>query len=140
MPLSPELQLEFDPDEEEEIGPSRTFELNLETMEFTGRIIEGVAAIKQYIYIALRTARFAYPIHSLAFGSELGELLSDPELSIEYKKMEIPRLVTEALIYDERIQSVQDFEFVHDGDRLITGFTVDTVDGSIEIEEVFTIA
>lgn len=50
--------------------------------------------------------------------------------------MEIPRLIEEALIYDDRISSVTDFEIDKSGNRFIVSFIVETGEGTVEIEEV----
>ncbi|CAI8860283.1 hypothetical protein EMIT0133MI5_50162 [Bacillus velezensis] len=50
--------------------------------------------------------------------------------------MEIPRLIEEALIYDDRISSVTDFEIDKSGNRFIVSFIVETDEGTVEIEEM----
>lgn len=50
--------------------------------------------------------------------------------------MEIPRLIEEALVYDDRISAVTDFEIEKQGDAFHVSFVVETDEGSLEIEEV----
>ncbi len=86
--------------------------------------------------MALYTERYSYSIFSHDIGNELQEVFSDNETTDAYKKMEIPRLIEEALIYDDRISSVTDFEIDKSGNRFIVSFIVETGEGTVEIEEV----
>ncbi|QDF54838.1 Phage-like element PBSX protein xkdS [Bacillus velezensis] len=86
--------------------------------------------------MALYTERYSYSIFSHDIGNELQEVFSDNETTDAYKKMEIPRLIEEALIYDDRISSVTDFEIDKSGNRFIVSFIVETDEGTVEIEEM----
>lgn len=134
MALSPDIEIA---EISEEIQTSRTYRIDFENGRMTGEIIDGIEAIKQFIYIALRTARFAYPIYTSDTGSEIHDLLADGEVTIDYKIAELPRLITDALIYDERIESVDNFEIHHIGNALHGSFRVVSSEGVIEISEVF---
>lgn len=63
-------------------------------------------------------------------------MLADKETTDAYKKMEIPRLIEEALIYDDRISAVTDFEIDKQGESFHVSFTVETDEGTLEFEEV----
>ncbi|AUJ25198.1 DUF2634 domain-containing protein [Virgibacillus dokdonensis] len=134
--LSPELDFEDFTEDELKEETSRTYRIDFEKGEVTNEIIYGLEAIQQYIYMALRTPRFSHSIYSDEIGSEIDELLSDKEVSVDFIEMEIPRLVEEALIYDERISSVGDFELKRIGEEIHVKFTVTSIDGEIEVEEV----
>lgn len=88
------------------------------------------------VCMALRTERYAYAVYSHNIGNELQEVLSDHETTDAYKEMEIPRLIEEALIYDDRISAVTDFEIERQGDAFHVSFSVETDEGTLEIEEV----
>lgn len=135
MALSPELEVELD-DQDVEIETLRTYKIDYETMTITKEIIDGVEAIKQFIYMALRTQRYEHLIYSTDYGSEIDVLLSDNEVTQEFKEMELPRLITEALIYDERIDDVTDFDIEQRFDAFHVSFVVHTTEGILEIEEV----
>lgn len=134
MALSPEIEIT-----EDIVKPqtSRTYKMDFESGRITSEVIDGLEAIKQFIHLALRTVRYAHAIYSDDIGSEILDLLSDIEVTIAYKKMELPRLITESIIYDERITSVTNFEIEHIGDALHVRFTVSSTEGFIELEEVF---
>lgn len=139
MALSPEVELDEELDtegEDEEISPTKTFKINYETMQITKEEIDGIEAIEQFIHMALRTQRYEHFIYTDDYGSEVDELLSDSEVTEEFKEMELPRLITEALVYDDRIDDVTDFEIVREFNAFRVSFTVHSVDGLIMMEEV----
>lgn len=137
MVLSPELVFPGDDELNQEIQSSRTYRIDFENGRATGEIINGIEALKQFIYISIRTARFSYPIYTSNVGSEIHQLLTDEDATIDYKIAELPRLITEALIYDDRIESVESFEINHVGNALQSNFRVISKGEVIDIEEVF---
>lgn len=137
MSLSPEVEIpEISEETEQLIETSRTYKIDFETGEITNEIIDGLEAIKQFVFMALSTPRYTYGIYSDDFGSEIQELLVDESVTTEFKKMEIERFVTEALIYDERIDSVENFRIEHIDDSFQISFTVNSIYGDIQVEEV----
>ncbi|MFP7170762.1 DUF2634 domain-containing protein [Terribacillus sp. 7520-G] len=136
MALSPEVEFTDLQDETEAIETSSTYYIDFETGELTNKVITGIDAIQQFVYMALRTERYAYPIYSHDVGNELQELLSDKETTEAYKEMEIPRLIEEALVYDDRISEVSDFVLEKVDDAYHVSFTVHSVEGVIGIEDV----
>ncbi|WP_144526380.1 DUF2634 domain-containing protein, partial [Bacillus pumilus] len=116
MALSPEEEIEdLDEDAEDIIEPSTTYHIDFETGRLTNEKINGLDAIRQFVYMALRTERYSHAVYSHDVGCEVQEAVSDEESTDEYKEMEIPRLIEEALLVDERIESVQDFEINKEG-------------------------
>ncbi|MBM7866012.1 DUF2634 domain-containing protein [Heliobacterium gestii] len=99
------------------------------------KIVEGIAALQIWIEKTLRTARYRYPIYRFSYGCELADVigLDLPTLVLE---AEIPRLIREALVYDDRIADVGDFIVERDGDRLRAEFTVTTTLGDRFRQEV----
>lgn len=93
--------------------------------------IDDLESVKQAIYLILSTERYAYVIYSWDYGIELVDLIGKP---IPYCMSEIPRRVTEALLVDNRIEDVIDFEFEQKGKKLHTTFTVVTNVGNISSE------
>ena len=136
MALSPEIEFEDIEDDSEVIETSQTYKIDLEYGRITHVIITGLEAIKQFVYLSLHTERYAYSVYSHDIGNELQDVLADNETTDAYKKMEIPRLIEEALIYDDRISAVTDFEIEKQGESFRVSFTVETDEGTLEIEEV----
>lgn len=135
MALSPEEEIE-ETEEDEEVETSTTYRIDVETGRLTGETISGIEAIRQYVYMTLRTERYAHPIYSHDIGTEIQELLTDTEATDEYKEMEIPRLLEEALIVDERIDHIEELEVTKQHDSFHVKLAIVTDEGTLEIEEV----
>lgn len=133
--LSPEEEIE-EIEEDEEVEPSTTYRIDFETGRLTGETISGIEAIRQFIYMTLRTERYAHPIYSHDIGTEIQELLTDTEATDEYKEMEIPRLLEEALLVDERIDHIEELEVTMQNDSFHVKLAIVTDEGTLEIEEV----
>lgn len=119
-----------------QVQPSRTYALNFDTGE-VGGIIDGESAIRQAIRKAIMTARFRYLIYGYEhlYGCELEDLIGQ-DLPIELLNAEVPRLISEALLVDDRIEDVYNFTIERKGDGLYVSFFVDTMDGGTISEEV----
>ncbi|WP_144492765.1 DUF2634 domain-containing protein [Bacillus pumilus] len=135
MALSPEEEIE-ETEEDEEVETSTTYRIDVETGRLTGETISGIEAIRQFVYMTLRTERYAHPIYSHDIGTEIQELLTDTEATDEYKEMEIPRLLEEALIVDERIDHIEEIEVTKENDSFHVKLAIATDEGTLEIEEV----
>ncbi|MNN88308.1 hypothetical protein D3C76_1523450 [compost metagenome] len=56
------------------------------------------------------------------------------DISPQLLKSEITRVITEALLEDDRIHAVEQFQIVRESDKLFVAFTVMTTEGAIEQE------
>jgi hypothetical protein len=114
------------------IKPSKTYKVDFEK----GRIVslcEGIEAIKQAVYLILNTDRFQYIIYSWNYGNEISRVDRDNRAIFE---TELKRLLKEALMQDDRINNVDDFNFNYDKDSVTVGFTVFSNLGDFYSEEV----
>lgn len=115
--------------------PSRTWRIDLEN----GRIrsfIDDKEAIRQYIRKALMTARNRYLIYDDYYGEEITDLIGQ-DLTQSLVQIEIPRLVREAIQYDDRIASIPSIDVQRQGsDGILITVTVEIVDGELLTEEV----
>ena len=93
--------------------------------------IDGIDAIIQAIYLILNTERYKYVIYSWDYGVELVDLFGRP---MPYVMSELPRRIKEALIQDNRISDVVDFEFEVNHHKLFTTFNVITNIGKVSAE------
>lgn len=123
-------------DLEDELAPSRTYRLDLENKRITG-FIDGVEAIRQYIYKVLSIERVSYLIYGTPDGENYGvELERFIGKSYSFVRSDIERTISDALLQDERIFGVSDFNIGNPiGDTLTVSFTVSTLFGDIEITE-----
>lgn len=109
---------------------SRTYNINISAERIDG-YTDGVDAVIQAIYLILNTERYKYIIYSWDYGVELCDLIGQP---MPYIMAEVPRRIKDALIQDNRITDVIDFNFNIDGKKLNTTFTVVTDAGNISTE------
>lgn len=110
--------------------PTRTYAFDAESGRIRGTV-SGLAAMEQAIYLILNTERYKHMIYSWNYGVELVELIGQPK---SYAMPELKRYIEEALTQDDRISSVDSFEFTATRKTLQATFTVHTTFGDIETE------
>lgn len=138
MPL--DIPIPFETIVNEEIETSRAYYIDWENGRITG-FTNGKEAMRQFIKKALLTPRFKCLIYDGQYGSEIKETITDVNITREYIETELPFLIEDALIHDERVLGVKDinieFGETHPfHDSLMVSFSVDTVFGEISGEEV----
>lgn len=113
--------------------PTHTYKMNLESNLIRG-YTDGQEAMKQAIYKILNTERYQYVMYSWNYGIELLDLYGEP---VSYVCPELERRIREALTWDDRIQTVDNFEFniSKKGEILVT-FTAHTAFGDVVAEKV----
>lgn len=109
------------------------YEIDFTTGKLTGRILTGIDAIVQWAKIILGTDRYYFTQYSWEHGSELSTLIGQGE-SRDYIETEAEKMITDALIVSDYIESVDDFEIKTDGDTLTAKFTILTSFGDSEVE------
>lgn len=139
--MSLEKPLLFDAVKEEEAACSRTYLIDWEKGRIRG-FVDKTEAIQQFIKKALLTPRFQCLIYDTQYGSELQEILRNPNISWEYLETELPFLIEDALIHDERILKVSEIKITFGEtyprkDNVGITFEVDTIFGKIPVEEVY---
>ena len=110
--------------------PSKTKHIILEKDNVYGDI-DGLDSVQQSIYLILNTERYDYPIFSWGYGVELKSLIGQP---ISYVIPEIRRRITEALLVDDRIVGVENFEFQVKKGVVNASWTTKTKYGTIDNE------
>lgn len=117
------------------IQTSRTWRLDSETGRISN-IIEGREAIIQFIRKILATYRNRYLIYTDEYGCEIKYLIGQ-NLSQAIKDVEIPRVVREALLRDNRISSVPivNVDSRNNGDVFLS-VSIVTIEGLLIDEEV----
>ncbi|MCG3612074.1 DUF2634 domain-containing protein [Clostridioides difficile] len=115
--------------------PSKTFKLNIEKNRVDG-ICDDVEALKQTIFLILNTERYEHLIYSRNYGVELNDLIGEP---ISYVIPELERRITEALIQDDRIENIDNFEFQNIKGKVQCRFSVHTKYGNIKAEKVVSV-
>lgn len=94
--------------------------------------VDDLKAMKQVVFKILNTERFNYVIYSQNYGIELDDLFGEP---LSFVCAELIDRITDALVQDDRIESVSNFDFSLErkGEVLVT-FTVHTIFGDVESE------
>lgn len=119
-------------DVEIENQPTKTYKLNLIDLRITG-FVDGLEAMKQSIYKILNTERYEHLIYTWNYGVELVDLYGE---SSSFAYPEIKRSISEALLQDQRIKSVDGFTFTSIKGSVNVQFTVHTIEGDIEVGKV----
>ncbi|EPS8735894.1 TPA: DUF2634 domain-containing protein [Listeria monocytogenes] len=132
---TPEIEIDND-DLEAFETISKTYEIDFVNKKMTGRIIDGLEAIRQFVHLAIQVSRFKYPAYSDDYGSELFDLITDEESTEELIEIEIPRLISEAIEYDDRIEVVDNFVIEKVSGSFHISFDVTTSEGVLEVQEV----
>lgn len=107
--------------------PTKTYKVIIDSNRISGNT-DDLEAIAQTVYFILSTERYKHIIYSWDYGVELVDLIGKP---MSYVIAELPRRIKDALITDDRINDVIDFEFNKQGKQLHTTFTVVTNAGNI---------
>ncbi len=128
IPVNNELALV---DVEMETQPSLTYAFDIEADRIRGTTDEQ-EAMRQAIYLMLNTERYQYSIFSWNYGIELEHLIGQP---IALVLPEIERCITEALLQDDRITGVDEFDFETEGKTVHCTFRVTTIFGEIKAEK-----
>lgn len=112
------------------IMPSLTYKVE------NGRIlgkIDYLEAVKQAVYKILATERFIYEIYSWQYGNDLNVLFGK---EILYAETDVRRILEEALLADERVDSVVIEEVKQVGKSgLFVHLTVNTLFGNFKVEK-----
>lgn len=111
--------------------PTLTYRMDRKKEYIKGKTDE-IEAMKQAVYKILMTERYGSIIYSSNYGIELKDLFGQP---VSYVCPELERRITEALLWDKRIESVDNFEFDLSKKGVVSvRFNVQTVFGSFESE------
>ena len=93
---------------------------------------EDADALLQAVYLILSVERYQYPIYSYNYGVELVDLIGQPK---DFVMSEVKRRITEALTQDDRINSVDGWEFETGRNWVTARFTVHTIYGDVSAEK-----
>ena len=119
-----------------EAMPSCDYHLMPQEAVIRGKV-DTAEAMRQVVYKILNTERYQYLIYSFDYGVELQDLIGEP---VTYVCPEIKRRIEEALLQDDRIKSVDQFEFnTSKKHEVVCTFKVHTIFGEIPAEKAVSI-
>ncbi len=112
----------------------REYGIDFETGRLTGRIVEGIEAIKVWVWNALHTERYRYAIYSWQYGVEyeqyIGQTVTD-----EYLQNDCQTETSDALLVNPYIKSIDNFNAEIEGSAMHITFSINTTFGSTEVSE-----
>lgn len=119
--------------QEETQIPNRTYRLDMDSGHIIG-FVDGEDALQQAAQKALRTPRFDCYAYDDQYGSELGSLVGNNEVTREYIQSEIEFILKDALCQDGRFTDVRDITIDFAGDSANFSCMAVTVTGEVELE------
>lgn len=111
--------------------PSQTYELDPRNNRIKSTKVDGLEAVKQAVFLVLSTERYEYIIYD-EYGVELWELYGRED---SFVIPELERVITEAVLRDERVDHISNFKIHADGKARVCTFTVHSVFGDFEAEK-----
>ena len=115
--------------QQDNIMPSKTYYINRNTNRISG-YIDDKDAIVQAIYLILSTERYESVIYNWYYGTEFDSLVGKDR---DFVKSELKRRIAEAILEDDRILDVTDFDISFNKDVANVVFLVETNIGDINI-------
>lgn len=108
------IEDELEEEAQEVENTPRDYGVNFATGQLTGKVVEGIEAIKVWIYFALKVARYRFQICSWEYGNDIEELYGQG-FSAGHIKSEMKRMITECLQTNEFIETVEvgDTEYIN---------------------------
>lgn len=123
-------------DLEDGVQVYRTYKMDFSRKRIGG-FVDGEEAVAQAIWKILSTTRFAHLIYDDQYGCDFFNKINDAGLTQDFIEADMPAMIEDALLYDERITGVSDFSYkILSGDSIYVSFTAETIYGNLELEGV----
>lgn len=121
--------IDIDLEVTEDVEVTKTYKLSKTNIQgFT----DELEALQQAIHKVLSTEKYEYPIYSFDYGIELENLIGK---DATYVQVELKRRIEECLLEDDRIQSVDNFNFTVTGDEMLCIFDVESIYGELTMSK-----
>lgn len=99
--------------------------------------IDGIKAIQVWIEKVLRTQRFKWKIYEgIDYGTTIEDLIVGHGYPMSFLESELKREITEVVLKHPRIESLSEWKFRREKDKLHVMFTVNLKDGETFNKEV----
>ncbi len=93
-------------EQQEENQTPKEYEIDFKTGQLTGNIVEGLEAIKTWIWLVLQTPRYRYYVYTWDYGNEFEDLIGQGYTE-EYIEAETQRMTEDCLSVNENIQGIE---------------------------------
>ena len=110
--------------------PGKTYRLDIANSRISG-MVDGLDAVAQAVYKWFQTPKGVYPIYP-TYGCDLWRLIGGRP---GYVVPEAERILTEDLLFDNRITSVTDVTVAALADRLTVRCRVHSIFGNLTMEQ-----
>lgn len=115
---------------------TRTYAMDFRHKRIAG-YVDGKEAVMQAIWKILSTRRFAHLIYDDQYGIDVMNKIGVSGLTKQYLDSDVPKMVAEALLADERIVGVDNFTYeIIGSDGVHMEFTAFTIYGNLEFKGV----
>ena len=108
---------------------SQTYKLDQSAKTLAGKV-DDKEAVTQSILKLLATERYSSVIYDSDYGIELESLIGE---DFDYVISELPRRITEALSYDDRVITITEYTYTKGVDSLEVSMTIETIYGEVPI-------
>lgn len=111
----------------------KEYGIDFSTGQMTGKVVEGIEAVKVWIWLCLHTERYRYPLYSWDYGTSLEQYIGQ-SLSEEFINTDCEDEIAEAMLINPYISEIRDFKAELTGDQLHISFAAVTDFGKIEVD------
>ncbi len=120
---------------EEENATPKEYGIDFETGQLTGKIVEGLEAVKMWIWLALKMPRYRHYAYTWDYGTELESLIGQ-SYTEEYLEAEASHMTEDCLLVNENVTGISDFAIKTEGDTPEISFVAETLYGNIEFNNL----
>ena len=101
-------------------------------------IVEGIEALKVWVYKTIKTTRFKYLVYSNAYGTSIKSFIG--KVFTEEVKRDFKKEVVEALLVNNYIESVSIIEYKLDYNKLFLSLKIETkINKTLNFEVSFNV-
>lgn len=118
---------------EDQFTVPKEYEIDFNTGQLTGRIVEGNDAIAVWVWLALQTPRYDHYIYSWDYGQEFEQIIGKG-YSKAYTDSELEAMIGSCLSVNPYIEQIKEFESESNGDELIASFKIETTFGEVNVD------
>ena len=106
--------------------------IDFETGQLTGDMVEGLEAVKVWLWLALQTDRYVFEQYSWNYGNDISTIIgSSPDP--DYLALVAQKSITELVEQNPYIFGLHDFDIEIDGDKMNYSFVCETDFGEVEV-------
>lgn len=121
--------------QEESVYIPREYGIDFETGQLTGKVVDGLEAVKVWAWHALQVPRERYYIYTSDYGQEYEDMIGRGYTK-DYLKAELKRMTEECLTVNPFITGIENFTMEKDGDHVALSFLMVTNLGDTEVRTV----